>query len=91
MNTSGINFSESCGEIAAALSSAQFPYNVPKNKTAKVRMKPEGEYSYKYADLAKVLPIALSLLKQGKHAEIAKEFSSPIRPILHAADNSAVR
>ena len=59
--------SESIGAIAKALAAAQSEYVVvPKNKTAKVKMKSGGEFSYNYADLADCLSMALPrLAKQG--------------------------
>lgn len=44
------------GRLAAALSKAQAEYQpLKKSKTAKIKMKSGGEYSYKYADLADML------------------------------------
>lgn len=55
--------SEQINEVVSALSRAQAAFTVvPKNKTAKVRTKTGGEYSYKYADLADVLSMALPKL-----------------------------
>jgi hypothetical protein len=47
-----IDKSEQINELAAALSKAQAKLkHVPKDKTARIRMKAGGEYSYNYADL----------------------------------------
>jgi hypothetical protein len=55
--------SESIAAIAKALASAQADYvPVPKNKTAKVKMKSGGEFSYNYADLADCLSMAIPRL-----------------------------
>ena len=55
--------SETIGAIAKALAAAQLEYvPVPKNKTAKVKMKAGGEFSYNYADLADCLGMALPRL-----------------------------
>ncbi len=55
--------SETIGAIAKALAMAQLEYiPVPKNKTAKVKMKAGGEFSYNYADLADCLGMALPRL-----------------------------
>ena len=55
--------SESIAAIAEALAAAQLEYApVPKNKTAKVKMKSGGEFSYNYADLADVLGMAIPRL-----------------------------
>src|SRR4051812_20864173 len=57
--------SESTAKLAEALSHAQGEFQpVPKNKTAKVKMKAGGEYSYRYADLADVLKMALPVLSK---------------------------
>lgn len=48
--------SEQINELAAALAKAQGMFKpVVKDKTARVRMKSGGEYSYSYADLASVM------------------------------------
>lgn len=65
--------SESINELAAALAAAQAEYKaVPKKKTAKVRTRQGGEFSYKYADLADVLEMALPVL--GKHGLALTQF-----------------
>jgi hypothetical protein len=65
------------GKLAAALAKAQGEFTaVPKNKTARVKMKSGGEFVYKYADLADVLKMALPIL--AKH-ELA--FTQPLRRI----------
>ena len=57
--------SESIAAIAKALAAAQAEYvPVPKNKTAKVKMKSGGEFSYNYADLASCLSMALPRLSK---------------------------
>jgi hypothetical protein len=57
--------SETIGAIAKALAMAQAEYApVPKNKTAKVKMKAGGEFSYNYADLADCLSMALPRLSK---------------------------
>lgn len=57
--------SDQINEIATALAKVQGEYKkVAKNKTAKVRMKTGGEYSYKFADLADVLEMALPILSK---------------------------
>jgi hypothetical protein len=57
--------SDSIAELASALAAAQAEYvAVPKNKTARVKMKSGGEYSYKYADLADILSMALPVLSR---------------------------
>ena len=68
---------ESIGKLAAALAKAQGQFvPVAKHKTAKVRMKSGGEYSYKYADWSDVLKMALPILAKN---EIA--FTQPLRRI----------
>ena len=55
--------SELIAEIAKSLATAQTEYTpVPKNKTAKIRGKNNTEYTYKYADLADVLGMAVPIL-----------------------------
>ena len=55
--------SELIAEIAKSLAAAQSEYTpVPKNKTAKIRGKNNTEYTYKYADLADVLGMAVPIL-----------------------------
>lgn len=55
--------SESIAAIAKALAATQLEYvPVPKNKTARVKMKSGGEFSYNYADLADCLSMALPRL-----------------------------
>lgn len=55
--------SESIAAIGKALAAAQSQYKtVPKTKEAKVQTKKGGEYSYKYADLADVLGMAVPIL-----------------------------
>jgi len=55
--------SESIAAIAKALADSQKEYTpVPKNKIAKIRGKNNTEYSYKYADLADVLSMAVPIL-----------------------------
>ncbi len=57
--------SESIAAIAKALAAAQAEYvTVPKNKTATVKMKAGGEFSYNYADLADCLAMALPRLSK---------------------------
>jgi len=46
--------------LAGALAAAQAEYPVvPKNRTAKVKTKLGGDYSYSYADLADILKLIL--------------------------------
>ncbi len=55
--------SESIAAIGKALAAAQTEYTpVPKNKIAKIRGKNNTEYTYRYADLADVLNMALPVL-----------------------------
>lgn len=55
--------SETFGAIAKALAAAQAEFKpVPKTKEAKVQTKKGGEYTYKYADLADVLGMAVPIL-----------------------------
>ena len=55
--------SELIAEIAKSLAAAQTEYTpVPKTKTAKIRGKNNTEYTYKYADLADVLGMAVPIL-----------------------------
>ena len=55
--------SESISSISKALAAAQADFEpVPKNKTAKIRGKNNTEYTYKYADLADVLGMAVPVL-----------------------------
>ena len=62
-------------KLVAALVKAQAAYPViPKNKTAKVKMKSGGEFSYKYADWADVLRVILPVLSQNELA-----FSQPMK------------
>ncbi|MGB9407744.1 MAG: ERF family protein [Terracidiphilus sp.] len=57
--------SESVAALAKALAAAQAEYvTVPKSKTAKVKMKSGGEFSYNYADLADCLSMALPRLSK---------------------------
>ena len=57
--------SESVAALAKALAAAQAEYvAVPKSKTAKVKMKSGGEFSYNYADLADCLSMALPRLSK---------------------------
>lgn len=60
-----MNQSTEINRLNEALSKAQsaFPA-IPKKKTAKVKMKAGGEFSYKYADLADVLSAALPKLTE---------------------------
>lgn len=61
-----MDHSESINEIAAALAAAQGEFKaVAKDKTAKA-----GAYSYKYADIADVLSMALPVLSKHKLALI---------------------
>jgi hypothetical protein len=47
---------ETTGKLADALAKAQAEFKaIKKDKTAKVRMKAGGEYSYNYADLSSVI------------------------------------
>jgi len=64
MAAENLSRSSSIKEIASALSKAQgeFP-SIPKNRTAKVKMKAGGEYAYKYADLADVIAGITATLK----------------------------
>ena len=51
-----MNRSETINELAAALAKAQAGFRkIPRDKTARVRMKSGGEYSYDFADLESVL------------------------------------
>lgn len=70
-----MNQSAEINLLNEALSKAQnaFP-PIPKNKTAKVKMKAGGEFSYKYADLADVLSAALP-----KMTENGLSLRQPIR------------
>lgn len=62
------------GGLAAALAKAQAEFPViPRTKTAKIKLKSGGEYSYTFADLADILRVILPIL--GKHG-IA--FSQPL-------------
>src|SRR4051812_32377588 len=64
-----MNHSESIAAIGTALAAAQKEFTVvPKNKTAKVKTKTGGEYSYNYADLADCLSMALPLLAKNSIA-----------------------
>lgn len=55
--------SDSMAAIAKALAASQKEYkSVPKTKEARVLTKKGGEYSYKYADLADVLTMAIPIL-----------------------------
>lgn len=54
-----MQMSEQINELAAALAKAQSQFkHVTKDKTAKIRMKAGGEYSYSYADLGSTWDVA---------------------------------
>jgi hypothetical protein len=68
------NNSPSTAKLDAALAKAQSAFTaVPKNKTAKIKSKSGAEFSYKYADLADVLGMALPILSKNGIA-----FSQPL-------------
>lgn len=58
-----IDKSEQINELAAALSKAQSKFkHVSKDKTARIKMKNGGEYSYSYADLGSTWDVAREAL-----------------------------
>lgn len=67
--------SNSLNELFSALSKAQseFP-SIQKNRTAKVRMKTGGEFTYKYADLADVFEAILPITS--KHGLVITQLIS---------------
>lgn len=68
---SGFITSESITELAASLAKAQGEFaNPAKDKTAKVRLKAGGEYSFNYADLASVMDAIRSPLARNGLAVI---------------------
>lgn len=60
-----MNRSDQINELAAALAKAQAGFRkIPRDKTARVRMKSGGEYSYDFADLESVLDAVRPALSQ---------------------------
>lgn len=57
------------GKIGAALALSQAKFTpIKKNRIAKVKMKSGGEYSYKYADFADILAMAVPILAKNEIA-----------------------